>query len=100
MLPRSMNYYELIHIDIMFDELHKRFGFNEAEWRKEFQRFLAKQPRNTSELDAFVKFGNAFINPVLNNILRRENNRNTFQAMLFYIIEKNSMPKKEKTRRG
>jgi hypothetical protein len=88
-----IDYFEPMHINIMFDELQDRFGFPKKQWRKRFDDFLQSQSRNTSELDAFVKFGNRFINPVLNNILCRRELHTTFNKMLLYIIEKHSIPK-------
>lgn len=94
MVPQLItDYFESMHLEIMFNELHDRFGFNKGEWKKKFNEFLSQQPRNTSELDAFIKFGNRFINPVLNEILCRNSLHTTFVKMLLYVIEKNSVPK-------
>lgn len=94
MIPQAItDHFDLMHIDIVFRELHDRFGFNKKEWEKKFKSFLSQQPRNTSELDAFIKFGNRFINPVLNEILCRNALHATFSQMVLYIVEKNSVPK-------
>ena len=93
MIPQLISdHFEPMHIDLVFRELRTRFGFNEATWRKKFQEFLARQPRTTSEMDAFIKFGNTAINPVLNEILCRNSLHSTFVKMLYYIVEKNSVP--------
>lgn len=95
MIPQVISdNFEPLHIDLVFRELKSRFGFNEKVWRKKFQEYLVRQPRATSEMDAFIKFGNSAINPVLNEILGRNALHSTFVKMLYYIIEKNSVPKK------
>ncbi len=82
-----------MHIDLVFRELKERFGFNEKGWRKKFQDFLLTQPRTTSEMDAFIKFGNRFLNPVLNEILCRNALHSTFVKMLYYVVENSSVSK-------
>ena len=94
MIPQLISdNFELMHIDLVFKELSNRFGFNEPAWKKKFQEYLTKQPRTTSEMDAFIKFGNSFINPVLNEILSRNTLHSTFVKLLYYVVEKNSVPK-------
>ena len=95
MIPQVLtDHFDLMHIDLVFHELNTRFGFNKKAWEKKFKAFLLQQPRNTSELDAFIKFGNRFVNPVLNEILCRNSVHATFTHLLLYIVEKNSVPKK------
>jgi len=94
MIPQLIeDYFVPMHVDLVFRELRERFGFNEKAWRKKFEEFLLRQPRTTSEMDAFIKFGNSFVNPVLNQILCRQALHSTFVKLLFYIVEKNSVPK-------
>lgn len=94
MVPQLISdHFEPMHIDLVFKELKERFGFNEKGWRKKFEEYLVKQPRTTSEMDAFIKFGNTFVNPVLNEILCRNALHATFVKLLFYIVEKNSVPR-------
>jgi hypothetical protein len=94
MIPQAItDHFDLMHIERVFGELHDRFGFNRKEWEKKFKSFLAQQPRNTSELDAFIKFGNRFINPVLNEILCRNTLHATFPQLVLYIVEKHSVTK-------
>ena len=96
MIPQALtDHFDLMHIDLVFNELKVRFGFNKSEWEKKFKTFLLQQPRNTSELDAFIKFGNRFVNPVLNDVLCRNSGHTTFIHLLLYIVEKNSVPKKK-----
>jgi hypothetical protein len=93
MVPQLISdHFEPMHIDLVFRELKGRFGFNDKAWRKKFEEFLSRQPRTTSEMDAFIKFGNSNINPVLNEILCRNALHATFVKLLFYIVEKNSVP--------
>ncbi len=100
MIPQAItDHFDLMHIEIVFRELHDRFGFNKKEWEKKFKSFLSQQPRNTSELDAFIKFGNRFINPVLNEILCRNSLHATFPQMVLYIVEKNSVRKPSRSKR-
>lgn len=94
MVPQVISdHFEPMHIDLVFKELKERFGFNEKGWRKKFEDYLVKQPRTTSEMDAFIKFGNTFVNPVLNEVLCRNSLHSTFVKLLFYIVEKNSVPR-------
>jgi len=88
----SDNFTEM-HISITWQELHTRFGFNRREWEKKFRTFLSRQPRTTSELDAFIKFGTMHVNPVLNAILCRNGLHDTFIRMLEYIVARNSTSK-------
>ena len=61
MIPQVLtDHFDLMHIDHVFHELKARFGFNKKEWEKKFKAYLLQQPRDTSELDAFIKFGNRF----------------------------------------
>jgi hypothetical protein len=102
MVPESIiKYYDQMHVDLTFRELHDRFGFPVKEWKEKFRQYLLTQPRNTSELDAFVKFGNRVINPVLNEVLCRRPSHDTFNKMLYYVIEKSSgSDKKSRLRVG
>ena len=97
MVPQLISdHFEPMHIDLVFRELGDRFGFNQKAWRKKFEEYLSRQPRTTGEMDAFIKFGNSFINPVLNEILCRNSLHATFVKLLFYIVEKNSVPGKKR----
>ena len=94
MIPQLISdHFEPMHVDLVFRELRDRFGFNVSAWKKKFQDFLSHQPRTTTEMDAFIKFGNASINPVLNEILCRNSLHPTFVKLLFFVVEKNSVPK-------
>ena len=97
MVPQLISdHFEPMHIDLVFRELEGRFGFNQKAWRKKFEEYLSRQPRTTGEMDAFIKFGISFINPVLNEILCRNALHATFVKLLFYIVEKNSVPTRKK----
>ena len=76
-----------VHIQQTWDELTDRFGFDEKGWKKKFSEYLAKQPANTLPVDAFTRFGNLFINPMLNSILCRGESHPTFNNLVEYIIQ-------------
>ena len=77
-----------MHIDLVWDELRLRFGFDLKRWKIEFQDYLATQPRNTADTDAFIRFGNHRINPVINQILRRNELFPTFNKLVEYILSR------------
>ena len=88
--PDNLRDFREMHIDIVWDELQLRFGFDIKAWKKEFREFLASQPRNTTETDAFIVFGNRRINPVLNGILRRNELFPTFNKLVAYILSRDN----------
>jgi hypothetical protein len=47
-----------------------------------------KMPHEVSEKEAFVEFGAEFINPLLNQVLKRDQYHNTWGNMLKYIVKK------------
>jgi hypothetical protein len=72
-VPKNLGHQlEIMHIDWVLEELHERFGFPTATWKKLFKKFIeeyqSKQPYDLSEVGAFFRFGNTFINPILNQI--------------------------------
>jgi len=75
-----------LHIQQTWDELTDRFGFEEKGWKKKFSEYLDQQPPRTLPVEAFMKFGNLFINPLLNSILCRGENHPTFNNLVEYII--------------
>ncbi len=90
-MPNAYNIFdnfEEIHVPLVWDELKDRFNFNIPGWKKLFAEYLSKQPRNTHELDAFLKFGTKFINPVLNEILCRESYHPTFMNLVEYVLKR------------
>jgi hypothetical protein len=80
--------FEERHITIVWVELRNRFGFNIDGWKKEFSNYFDSQPRNVSEIDAFIVFGNRRINPVLNMILKRKELHPTFNKLVLYILNR------------
>ncbi len=74
-----------LHIQETWDELTDRFGFDEKGWKKKFSEYLDKQP-NAHPVDAFMKFGNININPILNSILCRGESHPTFNNLVEYVI--------------
>jgi hypothetical protein len=75
-----------MHIQQTWDELTDRFGFDEKGWKKKFSDYLAKQPPRTLPVEVFTRFGNLFINPVLNSILCRGESHPTFNNLVEYVI--------------
>jgi len=75
-----------IHVQQTWDELADRFGFDEKGWKKKFNEYLGKQPAHTLPVDAFTRFGNLFINPILNSILCRGGSHPTFNNLVEYVI--------------
>ena len=77
-----------MHILITWNELHERFGFNLATWKKKFNDYLMKQPRETDMVSAFLRFGNDRVNPILNEILGRSSGFPTFNRLTTYVAKK------------
>ena len=63
--------FEEMHISLVWEELHERFGFPVKEWKKKFAAYFDQQSRQLPIVDAFFIFGNEQINPILNRILCR-----------------------------
>jgi len=80
------------HMELVWEELRLRFGFNVAEWKKLFRIEFSKQPRNVTEIEFFLIFGNRHINDLLNRLLCRRLNHPTFNNLVFYIIERTRQP--------
>lgn len=78
--------FELAHISKVWNELEERFGFKLASWNQKYNEYLKKQPRTVSEIEAFIYFGNRFINPVINEILCRPAQFPSFNRLLEYVI--------------
>lgn len=77
-----------MHINLTWDELHERFGFDLKTWNKKFNDYLMKQPRETDLISAFFRFGNDRINPLLNEILGRSSGFPTFNRLTAYVAKK------------
>jgi hypothetical protein len=77
-----------MHINLTWDELHDRFGFDLKTWKKKFNDYLMKQPRETDLVSAFLRFGNDRLNPLLNEILGRASGYPTFNRLTSYVAKK------------
>jgi hypothetical protein len=75
-----------LHIQQTWDELTDRFGFDEKGWKKKFSEYLDKLPDRPEPVDAFTRFGNLFINPILNSILCRGGSHPSFNNLVEYVI--------------
>src|SRR5690349_128158 len=87
------HHFQEMHIKFVWDELQERFGFPIKAWKKAFNDYLGKQPRNSNDVESFLKFGSIFINPVLNQILLRNSLHGTFNNLVEYILKKNNVMK-------
>lgn len=84
------NRYEFseMHIRLTWEELNTRFGFDLKTWKKKFDDYQMKQPRETDIVSAFYRFGNDRLNPLLNEILGRSSGYPTFNRLTEYIVKK------------
>ena len=76
------------HMEMVWEELRTRFGFNVAAWKRMFRNEFSRQPRNVTEIEFFLIFGNRNINDLLNRLLCRRLRHPTFNGLVFYIIER------------
>lgn len=79
-----------VHIEKTCELLEEKFCFNVKIWKQEYKTYYQKLPHSVSEREAFVEFGAAFINPVLNMVLKRKPHHNTWGNMLIYIVKKHT----------
>ncbi len=84
-----------LHVREIWQLLKDRFSFNIPEWKKEFKRYLDRQPRNSSEIQVFVEFGKKFIQPVLNKALCREEYHPTWRNLIVHVVSKPDRQKKK-----
>jgi len=75
-------------INKVWDELQTRFSFDIKSWKNKFNEFLSSQPRNSTVEDIFLVFGNRRINPILNQILCRNELYPTFNNFVEYVLKK------------
>jgi len=76
-------------ISLVWNLLHEKFGFDLKEWKQRFGKFHEEQGKGTTVIDSFYRFGNKFIEPVLNAILCRHELHPTFNKVVRYIIDVN-----------
>jgi hypothetical protein len=72
-------------IELVFEYLHNKFGFNTKHWKERFNAIGSVDRRGNTKYDNFIRFGVQHVQPVLNQILGRENNFNTFEGMVRYL---------------
>ncbi len=88
-IPRDVeNELSPVHMERTWTLLEEKFCFNVKAWKQEYKAYYQKQDSRVSEQEAFVEFGAAFINPLLNMILKRKTHHNTWGNMLVYIVKK------------
>ena len=89
-VPISVQYvkdvFEVEDIDKVWALLHKKFHFNVPLWRREFERELKRAPRFTSTQEVFMVFGKKSIEPLLNEVLKRERYP-TWINLLSYVLQ-------------
>ncbi len=75
-----------MHIDCVWHELSLRFGFNIKEWKKRFENEFSRQPHSVSKVSFFFRYGNEYLQPILNGILCRSPHHGTFNNFVAYVI--------------
>lgn len=93
--PNIFHHMDELHVQQVIDELTDRFGFPEKKWKALWKEYLDKLPRAEDEIGAFLKFGNARINPILNDILIRGEGHGTFNSLCEYVIRKSESYKRK-----
>ncbi len=86
--PNIFREMDSVHIQTVFDELSDRFGFPQKSWQKAWRDVLEMRPVGEDEVAAFLHFGYNRINPILNSILLRGPNHQTFFYLCEYVIKK------------
>ncbi len=76
------------HLPMVWQELHDRFGFEAAEWKRKFESELKRQPRGTEPVEFILVFGVKRINPILNEIMRRPEGYPSFMLMVEEVVGK------------
>ncbi|MGC4021396.1 MAG: hypothetical protein QM734_05370 [Cyclobacteriaceae bacterium] len=67
--------------------LAEKFGFDKKKWKVRFEEYCSKRQRyEDDKLGAFFKFGNTFINPLLNDILCRNPLYPTFNNLTEFVL--------------
>lgn len=88
-MPRDIEYeMNATHVKKVWELLEAKFAFNIVSWKKDFKAYYERQPRTTQEMEAFYDFGFENIQPVLNQILKRDQWHPTWRALLHYIVKK------------
>lgn len=80
-------------MNLAWQELKIRFGFNLPAWKMRFREEFLRQPRNVTEIEFFLIFGNRSINHLLNQILGRTRLHPTFNEMIEYILNNHESSK-------
>jgi len=89
-VPISVQYikdvFEVEDIDKVWDLLYRKFHFNIPLWRQEFEKELRRAPRFTSTQEVFMVFGKKSIEPLLNEVLKRQRHP-TWIKLLCYVLQ-------------
>lgn len=90
------------HIDRVWALLGEQFGFNTRQWKFRFADYREEMKIKRKDLDHdlvsdFYYFGNTVINPVLNQILGRNDVYPTFNNLIHFVAT--GKKKREPTKR-
>ena len=90
-VPQSVEYIKDVFdpedIEKVWAYLEKTFSFNIKSWKEDFNSERIHYPRNTSDQEAFMIFGKQRIEPVLNEILKRQKYP-TWIGLLSFVLKK------------
>lgn len=76
------------HLPMIWEALHKRFGFEIPAWKEKFEMAYKKQPRGMERVEFMLVFGVRQIDPVINQILGRPFAYSSFLKMVDELIRK------------
>jgi hypothetical protein len=87
------------HINAIWEYLALKFGFDLAKWKARFEEYrdelrIKRRGIDDNRETHFYHFGNTVINPVLNEILGRRSQHNTFNNMVEYLMTGKNQKKK------
>jgi hypothetical protein len=89
-VPLSVQYirevFEIEDIDQVWDELERRFHFNIAAWKTEFDLTVSNSERFKDPQEVFLEFGKIKIEPLLNVILKRHR-QPTWINLISYVLK-------------
>ncbi|HTE32227.1 MAG TPA: hypothetical protein VK666_17725 [Chryseolinea sp.] len=91
-VPISVQYvkdvFEVEDIEKVWALLKEKFHFNVNAWKKEFEHELRTAPRFTSTQEVFMIFGKKRIEPILNEVLKRQRYPTWINLLSFVLKDK------------
>jgi len=89
-VPSSVQYirdvFEVSDIDLVWNELERRFHFNVRAWKEEFEIEAYNDERFKDLQEVFLEYGKKKIEPLLNIILKR-NRYPTWISLVSYVLK-------------